>query len=266
MVNYTNIKRIVAFGCSFTGGCELLDHTLAEPYVSLKERLSPYEWYNAISKDSKAFDTLTSNRQKEKYLAWPAKLANNLQLDFLSLAINGNSNEKAIWQIEKAIYDKTINNTDLVIVGLTSAHRSMFFSNDHSEPVPFLLSNQDVFQSRYKGALYDWFDDSRILWNYLRDLDQFYLLKKKLGGRLAVVHTESPFKMQEAHYWGLENLGHQKDFFKHKLDSILASGLFLDTQLHLYQFAEVKLSHGHPNEDAHQKFADSLVKCFVKNS
>lgn len=266
MVNYTNISRIIAFGCSFTGGCELLDHTLPEPYVSLKERLPSSEWYNAISKDEAAFAILNENRQKEKYLAWPAKLASNLGVGFLSCAINGNSNEKTLWQIEENMYNKTITSTDLVVVGLTSPHRSMFFTEDNIEPVSFLLSNREFIRSRYKDSLYKWFDDSRILWNYLRDLDHLFLLKKKLNSRLVVVYTESPFEMQEYHYWGLLELGHQRDLFKYKLESILKSGLIIDRDLHLYQFADTKLSHGHPTEEAHQKFADALAKHFIKHS
>lgn len=264
MVNYSDIKRIVAFGCSFTSGCEILDHTLPEPYFSLKKKLPSFEWYDIISKDANAFEQLNLNREKEKYLAWPAKLANILNLDFLSFAINGNSNEKILWQIEKSISDDILKSNDLVIIGLASANRSMFFDEHNDEPIPFLLSDS-IIEKKFSRHFYNYYNDSRILWNYIRDLEHYLSLKKKIHN-LYLVHMEFPFSLNQTHYWNLTNLGKQTKFFDKKINEYTASDLFLSQTEFLYQNLDKsdKLDHGHPKECVHYQFALSLSKYFTR--
>ena len=271
MVKYSlnGINRLVAFGCSFTAGCELLDHTLDEKYVKLKSKADSSDWYSVISKDKEAMDKLISNREREKNLSWAAKLAKQLGLEFVSYAQVGNSNEKMIWQIEKAIYEGKILPTDLIIVGLTSPHRSMAFNIDNEEPIPFLFSNNRFIETRYKKSLYSWFDDSRIVWDYIRNLESFNLLKKKLNGRLFVASMEFPFAIGINHYYSLDNLGHQATFFRDRIDELLNSDLFIGDSNYLYGFClrdNEKLEHGHPAEKAHQLFANALVPYFIKKS
>lgn len=266
MVNYKDIDRIVAFGCSFTAGTELLDYTLDERYYKLKKTLSAFDWYNVIYKDSRAHQTLKDNREKEKYITWPAKLAENLSLDFLSFAQPGNSNEKILWQIERSIFDGTITDRDLILVGQTGPHRNMYFTNKHKEPTSFLLSNEGSIKPIFQDSLYKWFNDSRIFWDHIRFLDQLRFIKSRLNGRLLAVHMELPFNLHENHYWGLDDLGYQTDFFKFKLEESIHSDLFIDKSLYMYQFVndENILEHGHPNETVHQNFADALIKLFYK--
>jgi hypothetical protein len=268
MVNYNGIKRLIAFGCSFTAGCELLDHTLPPPYFALKKELPIFKWYEVISKDLESFRQLNLNREKEKYLAWPAKLSNILDLDFVSFAIGGNSNEKILWQIEKAICDNIITNEDLVVIGLTSANRSIFFNDSDNEPVPFLLADSSFIEKSFSKNFYTYFNDSKILWNYIRDLEHYLWLKKKINNNLFLVHMEVPFLINQPHKWGLTNLGKQADFFDKKIKELMLSNLFLSQSEYLYKdLAETdKFNHGHPKEYVHQQFALTLSKYFQKSA
>lgn len=262
-----SIKRIVAFGCSFTAGTELLDHTIGEKYRDLKTKSDPYTWYAAIKEDPIAIAKLVENREKEKGLSWAAKLATNLNLDFESHAIPGNANEKVIWQIEKLIFENKILPNDLVIIGLSSPHRFIHFDPKSYEPIPFVLSNESDITNRYGKKIYNFFNDGNLVWNYIRTLETMEYLRNKLNGRLKIILMEEPFRINGYHYYDLHDLGHQEDFFRFKIDSLINSELILTTEVCLYDFCQGEtLEHKHPTEKAHQQFADALVPYFIKKS
>jgi len=136
-----DIKRIVAFGCSFTAGTEILDYQLNPYFVDLKNKLDAYQWWEKLKEDIEQMEFQMELRKKELNHSWAAHLAIQLGVDFINFAEPGNSNEKMYWQIEQKLESGEITNDDLVLVGLTGAQRSMFFSSDHPFPVSFILSN-----------------------------------------------------------------------------------------------------------------------------
>ena len=182
-----NVKRIVSFGCSFTAGTEILDDRLNPYFVDLKSKLDAYQWWEKLKADSEQMALQLELRKEELNHAWPAHLASHLGVDFVNYAEPGNSNEKIYWQIEQKLASGEITEHDLVLVGLTGAQRSMFFSNNHPEPVSFLLSNKTSYVTELSVNILKWFSDDRLVWNYYRDLKSFESVKQKLHGNLFVV-------------------------------------------------------------------------------
>ena len=267
-VNLKSIKRLVIFGCSYTAGCELLDHTLEEGFGDLKKSIDIWSWFLEIHKNERIFQQLLNNREKEKYLAWPGKLSNNLNLEILSYAFCGNSNERMLWEIEDKIYRNIISDTDLILVGITSPFRSMNFDNSSEEPIPFLLTDQDYIKKNFSEHIHNYFNDSRIVWNYIRDLEHFLHLKKRLNNRLFLVFMERPGFLDQNLYWNLDDLGKQYDFFKFKVKQLTESDLFLSSkEFLLNDCGEMDvLPHRHPKEEIHQQFANTLSKYFQKSA
>lgn len=261
-----DVKRILAFGCSFTAGTEILDHQLNSYFVNLKTKLDAYQWWEKLKKDPEQMNLQLELRKQEPNHAWPAHLASYLGIDFINYAQPGNSNELICWQVEKRFELGEITEHDLILIGLTGTQRSMFFSRAHPEPVPFLLSNIESYRAELSDQITKYFTDDRILWNYYRDLKSFESIKQKLNGRLFVIPTEcinaelcpwpSTYAYGTYRVVSLENAL----FFNKIINQFYNSQLFLTTDFCLYDFntEETILPHGHLNEDAHRSFATKI--------
>ena len=266
--NTFNIKRIVAFGCSFTAGTEILDDRLNPYFVDLKNKLDAYQWWEKLKKDPEQMKLQLELRKQEPNYAWPAHLASYLGIDFVNYAQPGNSNELMCWQIEKRFESGEITEDDLVLIGTTGTQRSMFFSSTHPEPVPFLLSNVESYRDTLSDHITKYFTDDRLLWNYYRDLKSFESIKQKINGRLFAILMENipkelclwPSKYDHGTYCvvSLENAL----FFNKIINQLHNSQLFITADCCLYDFStkETILPHGHLNEDAHRSFAEQIYK------
>ena len=266
--NTFNIKRIVAFGCSFTAGTEILDDRLNPYFVDLKNKLDAYQWWEKLKKDPEQMKLQLELRKQEPNYAWPAHLASYLGIDFVNYAQPGNSNELMCWQILQKLESGEITEDDLVLIGTTGTQRSMFFSNTYPEPVPFLLSNIESYRVELSDQITKYFTDDRLLWNYYRDLTVFESIKQKINGRLFVVPMEHV--RRELCLWpSTDNYGTYRVvslenalFFNKIISQLYNSQLFATTDCCLYDFStkETILPHGHLNEDAHRSFAEQIYK------
>jgi len=266
--NTFNIKRIVAFGCSFTAGTEILDDRLNPYFVDLKNKLDAYQWWEKLKKDPEQMKLQLELRKQEPNYAWPAHLASYLGIDFVNYAQPGNSNEHMCWQILQKLESGEITEDDLVLIGTTGTQRSMFFSNTYPEPVPFLLSNIESYRVELSDQITKYFTDDRLLWNYYRDLKLFESIKQKINGRLFVIPMEhiltelclwpSTYAYGTYRVVSLENAL----FFNKIINQLYNSQLFVATDCCLYDFKtkETILPHGHLNEDAHRSFAEQIYK------
>lgn len=266
------INRIISVGCSYTAGSEILEHLLSPYFVELKKKLNAFEWFEYIKKDQEQYNLLMELRKQEPNYAWPAKIASMLDIEFLNLSKPGNSNESAYWLLEKLFFEGKISNNDLVLVGLTSVFRSMFFSKSSDCPIPFLFSNVKSYKDQIGSKILNWFTDERIAWDHYKDLKGFESIKDQLGGRLFLVPMEKP--LNEICSWpynnryGTLNIKTKENayFLNNKICQLYNSDLFLTNQLFLYQFStqETRLDHGHLNEKAHVNFAQLLVNQCIK--
>jgi hypothetical protein len=266
--NTFKIKRILAFGCSFTAGTEILDHQLNPYFVDLKNKLDAYQWWEKLKKDPDQMKLQLEIRKQEPNHSWPAHLASYLGVNFVNYAKPGNSNEFMCWQIEQKLDSGEITDDDLILVGTTGTQRSMFFSNTHPDPVPFLLSNTESYKVELSEHITKYFTDDRLLWNYYRDLKVFESIKQKINGRLFVIPMEHVRQelclWPSTHAYGTYRVVSLENalFFNKIINQLHNSQLFATTDCCLYDFKTEKttLPHGHLNEDAHRSFAEQLYK------
>lgn len=148
--------RLIAFGCSFTSGSELIDHELLgisfddcnkmkqkwwsdkktmhhfEDYVAYTAKITPAEYVEMSSKRSYAY-----------------RLADKLGLEHINYAIPGASVDHMVLDLFRGHYTQKINpKTDLVFLGITTPHRYLSFSPaqtgaSHSR----VMSDREVYDS-----------------------------------------------------------------------------------------------------------------------
>ncbi len=263
-----DVKRIVAFGCSFTAGTEILDYQLNSYFVDLKNKLGAYQWWEKLKTDSEQMKLQLELRKQEPNHAWPAHLASYLGVDFVNYAQTGNSNEHMHWQIEKKLESGEITEHDLILIGITETQRSMFFSSTSPEPIPFLLSNIESYRSILPKHIIKFFTDDRLLWDYYRDLKSFESIKHKINGRLFVIPMQRVRKelclWPSAHQYSVVSLENAL-FFNKIINQLHDSQLFMTTNCCLYDYKtkENLLPHGHLNENAHRSFAEQIYKEYI---
>jgi hypothetical protein len=253
-----NINRVVAFGCSYTSGEELLYHELGELDEYRKNTLNdPRLFFQKISKDKSAQNLLSAIRVKQLEVAWPAKLAKLLEVECVNFAEVGNSMDKILWQIEKKKLEKFFRPGDLILVGATNPYRNVFFK-DHA-PMSFQLpslywgvssyligvdeiGNSDVVVSKdIDKHLVHWFNNDRIVWDYLKSLKVLQFLN------INIVNAMSYTDIQVKKY----NI---ELFNKMTKEIQYLQSNSMDT------FANKEDYHvwGHPKEIVHERFAESI--------
>jgi hypothetical protein len=260
-----NIKRIVAFGCSYTAGEELLYNQLGELDEYRKHTAhDPRLFFQKLSKDPIAQETLKTIRSEQLKLAWPAKLATLLNVDHVNFAEVGNSMDKILWQIEQKKLEKFFQSGDVILVGATNPDRNIFFKDagPMSFQLPSLYWGLDnsligvgkagdaavVVDTDADKHLVQWFNNDRIVWDYLKSL-------KALRSLNVGIVNAMTCDLDLAVY------SYNSELFKNIKDSI--EYLQINS---MDSFAEQNdyLPWGHPKEIIHQKFAESIYEILRK--
>lgn len=260
----SNIKRIIAFGCSYTAGEELLYHRLGKLDDYRKQTASdPCLFFQKISKDKSALEQLSIIRNDQLKIAWPAKLSNLLEVDYVNFAEIGNSMDKILWQIEKKKLEKFFKPGDVILVGATNPDRNFYFKD--LEPMSFQLpslfwkeksligvnniGSSDVVVSKdVDKNLVHWFTDDRIVWDYLKTLKA---LKTLNVGIVNAMSCNLDLNLKD----------YNNSIFKNIKDSIQ----YLHNES-MDSFAEKEDYHawGHPTEIVHERFAKSIYEVLRK--
>lgn len=260
-----NIKRIVAFGCSYTAGEELLYDQLGELNEYRKSTANdPRLFFKKLSNDTTAQKQLESLRIQQLGLAWPAKLAILLNVECVNFAEVGNSMDKILWQIEQKRLEKFFQPGDVILVGATNPDRNIFFKD--TGPMSFQLpslywgldnsligvgSNGEaevVVDQDTDKHLIPWFNNDRIVWDYLKSLKALRSLNVGIVNAMTC-------------NLDLDVCLYNREVFKNIKNSI--DYLQINS---MDSFAEKDdyLPWGHPNELVHQKFAESIYEILRK--
>jgi hypothetical protein len=254
----SQVARIVAYGCSYTAGDEFLDSSIHPDAEKIKKK-NMRDWFDYKSSvDPALIKTLLS---KQLNMAWPAILASRMSLAVDNRAIGGNSLPKMLYQVETDYQQGKILPKDIVLVGLTSYERNLYFSK--TEPLPVLMHMKENFPPHlqpYQGPIAD-FNNSMFMF-YFYYLTFFRLLKiseSYLNGRMLIVPC-----INDANYrWFNDSL--EKYFTKDILllrNECLGHGSIL-TDLNLYSFVEDQKSDlhggGHPKQIVHERFVNHLI-------
>jgi len=259
-----SIKRLVVFGCSYSTGEELLYHELGSDFEKLRH--DPRLFFNELEKNQIAVDKLQDIKRRQLELAWPQKLANKLNVECMNFAESGNSMQKMLWQFLDQHNKGNILKSDLILFAQTKAERSVFFKDIPSSfQIASILDNKKdsiIGISKTGGAdvvvdpatdqsLLNWFNDDRILWDFISVLQILKQLKSTLN--LFVVPA-----MDISTNWQLKDYNNK--LFKNLLDSLIDSDLYLATEnMDTFRTGpEDNLPWGHPAEAVHNRFAEYL--------
>jgi hypothetical protein len=181
MKSLQNIKRVVFYGCSFTVGAELADCDIFPELskseidkLKLKERYSVYNRITVKHRDS-------LDNQK----SWSRWCADELNLPWVNRAENGSSMSQIIFSVERDLINGVIEDTDLIIVGITSPERICTFNQFGAQSLIF--NNADTRwsnESFRNDFLKEIASDDYILYNWFKDIKYLDMLSDRLQNRL----------------------------------------------------------------------------------
>lgn len=262
MTLLNNIKRIIVFGCSYATGEEILYHELGSEIEELRKISAndPRIFFNAVEKNNLT-ERLKQIQQNQFDYAWPAKLASLLGVECVNLAESGNSMPKMIWQFLN--YQDNILETDLVLFSQTKAERNLFF---REFPMSFQITSingpikntllgisetgnvSSVINEKVDTALMSWFNDDRIVWDFISALHSISYFKQSYNVFLVPAMTTSDVHLQP----------YNKILFEKQLqnfDSLYLGCKYMDS---FREGPQDNLLWGHPSEAVHDKFAQHL--------
>jgi hypothetical protein len=260
------INRLIVFGCSYCTGEEILYSELGPDLDQLHRSTAddPRIFFNKIDKLN-LNDRLKEIQKKQMNLAWPKKLADALNIECLNLAESGNSMQKMLWQFLNQLHLGNIKETDLILFGLTKAERGLYF---RESPMSFQISTangpelntilgisdsggvSEVISKNIDIAIMHWFNDDRMIWDYLMVLNCLGFWKQKFN-----LFTIPAMSLNES-----ELKKYNKKLFDSILDTVKNSDLYLtDKGLdHFKKSNDEYLPWGHPKEVIHSQYADHL--------
>lgn len=192
------IERVLAYGCSWTAGDELMDHV----HMGIS-----FDRCNTIKKmfiaTGRTHENLTRFNDKyglntpevielNKRNSWAGQLAALLGKPFENRAVGGSSMDTIYFKIYNDYHAGKILPTDLVLVGLTTMARTIRFNKI------LVLSLQLGYHATYENiedrSLIELFNDDYLVFNYSKTLLNLAALKSRMNIRLQPVLKETnPF-------------------------------------------------------------------------
>jgi hypothetical protein len=251
-----SIKRIVVFGCSYATGEELLYDELDNKLTAIRSREDPRKFFNLIESSAVYQEQYTSVIKRQYNLAWPAKLAELMNVECVNLAESGNSMQRMLWQFLS--YKENLTNTDLVIFSQTKPDRNLFFNDT---PTSFQIASilgligvgkngnaATVIDCDTDKAMLKWFTDDRIVWDELMVLMSIGYFKNTYNLRVVPAMRAAEYELKN--YNSILS-----DTFK-----ILQYQLFLGSKTMDDFKGSDSLLWGHPTLAVHEKYANYLFK------
>jgi hypothetical protein len=161
-----NIKRLVAYGCSYTYGSELADADFIENADALKRQMGLLEFNNKYA-HMLAQPELVAAQQAR---AWPAILSKRIKADCINRAAGGTSLENSLMRIRQDIINKVLNKDDLVVLGITSMSRWQAINNKGylEQLMPYVMDSRNSTHH----AMLQVYTDIKLYETHLTHLEQ----------------------------------------------------------------------------------------------
>lgn len=258
-------SRLVAYGCSHTAGAETQDNDFIPDADLIKKEIGMsnfmIKYHEILSQDIIKY----ANAGKEK--SYIKHLADRLNIPYDNRAEPGSGLAEQIFRLETDLSNNLINETDLIIIGITGKDRVLYFEDD--VPRTILIA--------YKNTYPDFIKDQNTFLNYFNDqvitfqnlMFYQYLLNtanKKLKNQLYFAFCDS-WAMNLNYSWpGMIEL---PDFFKNsmtRLQNEFVNSKYLISKTNLYHNTTIDELHpgNHVKEIVHIRFADELYKKLKK--
>ena len=270
-------KRIISYGCSLTAGTELLDHAVLNmtenEFVEFlkKNKISSIPEFFSYLKDNFSYDEITSKMfQLNASASWPNFIAKHFSVPHVNQAVPGSSVSHTAYKILKDLASSQIEETDLVLVGITSPSRWFQFLEDGDEAWGvFGIGWNMRFKVEYQKQLEKhWFNAYNIIYSHFKEITFLSDLSDRLGGRIKLCYAFAGPEYLK--YFFEEDLQNSRfsDFFNFSVD-MCPTHNFLDTTASISNLAGWRKDSthhvfGHPKIQFHEQFANILIEKMEK--
>lgn len=263
MNTLTNIKRIIFYGCSYTAGSELSDIELFPNYtkeeidkLKLKER---YSVYNRV--DGKIRNNLDNQK------SWTRWFSDEIGIPWANRAIAGASMGEIIFNIEQDLINGSIENTDVIIVGITGPGRLCRFDENGAQSL--IINNLD---NRWNNASFredfikEIATDEYILYNWIKDIRYLDMLSSKMQDRIflqwvwASASEIFKFHTDGVPFYNLYDYMSKLINGSINIDSIIDNDFSFST-LNAWDLGNHEVFY-HPKLELHQVFGKSVAQAF----
>ena len=258
--------RLVAYGCSYTAGSELVDHMFykgSEDQLDEKKRTDKKYFDIEYFFDNETAQKIQLEQKKHSYAA---HIANNLDLQLVNNGYAGASNDYMIYCYERDRAAGKLFDTDLILFGLTSNSRWFFIDNDGNPCRPMLGYPHTEWRSAklYKHFINTCGNSHNLLYNQIRSIkyiDAVHATNKNV----IAVNLHSTLEQQMAWQW--KNLSNDiidmytsQPTYKCIIDNNISFSSLVD-------WSNKSHYHGgmHPKEKFHIQLADYLSKIIIAN-
>jgi len=274
--NVISFDKIIGFGCSYTAGTELVDHSVlnisAEKSDELKRKMPIADYYGEISSKF-AIGGLSSVFDLQKKYAYIAHLAKKFEVPWENYAYGGSSLEYVCWLLTKKIYNKEIRDTDLIVIGVTCPNRAFYVKN--KEEVMHLQLSRNVRWPNdefFEDYLMTFGNEDTTIWKYFHQLQYLSSLNEKLNNRIVLLPMSFPChewvkilfnrrdqdrKKEEQYY--IDELKSIRGMMTDDLEPLML-GAFENQTVGRTIAPEDLHGYGHCNMKIHEQYAERLYK------
>ena len=247
-----SINRILAYGCSYTAGDEIMDHVVMGITFEecnkwkreyLNNRLSSVAYTSKFKTDFK----IAWNDPLHRNSSWAAQLAKIANLPFENRAMNGSGLDEQYLKIYHDYENGLILDSDLVLIGLTSMNRMIDFRL--KEKITTLIS-KNIPNDVGSRLLLELYNDDYIVYHYFKSLS----LLNNLSSKMRLLMQPMVNDMLDT---GLDklNLQHSRQY----ADSIWSEcGPNILSQFYLG--THPKCEFGHPALECHIELAEKIYE------
>lgn len=248
--------RIISYGCSFTAGQELADAlVLGIPEDELDEMKKTIP-------GNRADELLYKGKRVEcdklgHSMAWPNHVGKRFNLPVLNQARYGTSLLWSIFSIERDYLSGLIQESDLVLLGVTSPGRVSWIAGNGIFINQIFGYKETWFDHELHDALVKhWATDENIIWDYFHKMRYADLLSKSRNNQIVMTmpvcpisHTIGQFPhYKKTHPW---------------LDNMQFDNLVLP-EYSVPNSEDNRHGWRHPKLDSHIKYAEVLSEELIR--
>lgn len=181
----SRINRILAYGCSYTAGDEIMDHVkIGVTFEECNQIKQRYSTTYGQGYDIAAFRTefnLSRDYPLHRNNSWAAILAKKLTVSFENRAVNGSGLDEHYFKIYNDYNNGQIKDTDLVLVGLTSIDRMIDFRSDRPMPHNYSLISSLIPNDDGSRLLLELQNDDFLVFHYFKTIHLLHYLGSKIN-------------------------------------------------------------------------------------
>lgn len=253
--------RIVAYGCSWTAGDEILDHEILdltfEECNKLKRKTNLSKWLDEPYLNTTKGKFIYLNRDKNLNASWAAHLAKILNVKFSNRALGGSGIDEHYFRLVRDIHGGNVTKNDLVVIGLTTPDRITFFQDGIMKSRLLSLDFQWKDDIKFRDTLITkYMDDQMLLWNYYKVVSLFNQLNS-YGYNIRLQNVrDRQCPVSKNYGW---NKG-QVEFYVDLVYDETKHLQLLEDKFLTVEIGESLCGFGHPPESSHIRLARQIVE------